>query len=72
MAAAEAYRIKKKRNGRYMVTLKGGKRINGDDKLRVLVEKGLIKAAAPKPKLEEVPAEEGQAEEAKTEENTDA
>lgn len=62
-AAQKEYRIKKKKNGRYMVCLKGGKKINGEEKLRVLVEKGLVKAALPKPKaVEEAPAEEAAAE----------
>lgn len=47
-------RIKKKRNGRYLVRNAGGKVVNGMDKVKILLDKGLIKTGLPK----EAPAEE--------------
>jgi hypothetical protein len=50
--AAVDFRIKKKKNGRYQVRLKGGKNINGLDKVKFLVDKKLIKTKLPKAKTE--------------------
>jgi hypothetical protein len=57
--------IIKKRSGRYGVMDAKGKWVNGDDKVKVLLSEGLIKAAeakkAPEPEAE-APAEEAPAE----------
>ena len=52
----EEYQIVKKRSGRYGVRAKNRKWITGDDKVKILVAEGLIKAAEPKKEPE--PAEE--------------
>jgi hypothetical protein len=44
------YRIEKKQNGRYQVRLKGGQFVRGEEKTKVLLEKGLIKALKAKAK----------------------
>lgn len=43
------YTIVKKRNGRYGVQGKGRQWINADEKVKILMEAGLIKAPEPKP-----------------------
>lgn len=48
--------VVKRRDGRFAVTL-NGKYINGEEKVKVLLEKGLIKVTAPT-KVEEAPAAE--------------
>jgi hypothetical protein len=59
---AAAYKIKKKKNGRFSVVKKGGKTINGEEKLKILIEAGIVKQAMPKPApVEEAPAEEAAA-----------
>ena len=60
------FTIVKKRNGRYGVKNAAGKWINKEDKVKILLGEGLIKAAMPKkeePVAEEAPAEEAAAEE---------
>lgn len=58
MAAKTEYKIEKKRNGRYSVRKKGSsKTINGDEKVKILLEKGLIKTGLAKPKEEAAEAE---------------
>lgn len=52
----------KRRDGRYTVQV-GGKTVNGEEKAKLLAEKGLIKLTAPSKKEEEAPAEETAAEE---------
>ncbi len=52
--------VSKRRDGRYAVTV-NGKPVNGEEKVKVLLEKGLIKVSAPT-KVEEAPAEEAAAE----------
>jgi hypothetical protein len=47
--------VSKRRDGRYAVTV-DGKPVNGEEKVKVLLEKGLIKVSAPT-KVEEAPAE---------------
>lgn len=56
----DEYTVIKKRSGRYGVKNAAGKWINGDEKVKILVAEGLIKAAVPaeKPVEEEAPAEE--------------
>ena len=73
------YTIVKKRNGRYGVQTKRGRQwINADEKVKILLEAGLIKAPEPKAAepeevedteavAEEAPAEEAPAEEDKAE-----
>ncbi len=51
----DAYVIVKKRSGRFGVKNSSGKWINGDEKVKILVEAGLVKAAVPK---KEEPVEE--------------
>lgn len=51
------YTIVKKRNGRYGVQGKGRQWINADDKVKILMEAGLIKAPEPKPAEPEPEAE---------------
>ena len=53
---SKEYKIVKKRSGRFAV-VKGKKNVNGDEKVKILVKEGLIKAALPKEK----PAEEAEA-----------
>lgn len=60
MAKADAYKVQKKRNGRYTVTKRGGGLVNGMDKVKVLLDKKLIKTGLPK--APEPPAEEASAE----------
>ena len=55
------YVIFKKRNGRYGVKSPTGKWINGNDKVKILIEEGLIKAALPK---KDEPAQETPVEDA--------
>lgn len=45
MAEKKDYKIKKKRNGRYAVTRRGVP-VNGEEKVKILLTEGLIKAAA--------------------------
>ncbi|SMF47993.1 hypothetical protein [Pseudobacteriovorax antillogorgiicola] len=56
MAAKKDYKITKKRNGRYAVRDASGSQLNGTDKVKVLLEKGLIKTGLPK----EAPAEDAE------------
>ncbi|TNF01159.1 MAG: hypothetical protein EP326_05030 [Deltaproteobacteria bacterium] len=65
----DAYVIVKKRSGRFGVKNSSGKWINGEEKVKILVEAGLVKAAVAKkeePVAEETaeaaPAEEASAE----------
>lgn len=44
----DSYTIIKKRSGRYGVKHKNGRWLNGDEKVKVLLAEGLIKAPAPK------------------------
>ena len=66
------YEILKKRSGRYAVRSADREWISGDEKVKILVEEKLIKAAAPKPAEpepveEEAPAEAEASEEAQAE-----
>lgn len=66
------FTVVKKRSGRYGVKNAADKWINGEEKVKILLAEGLIKAAEPKveeaPVEEEAPAaEEAPAEEAATE-----
>ena len=67
---ADDIQISKRRDGRFQVRKRGGGFINGDEKAKILHEKGHIKLTPPKPKEEEPAAEapgEGGAEEAPAE-----
>ena len=54
------YKILKRRDGRYAVKNAKGQPVNGDDKVAILREEGLIKVPEPKPEpvAEEETAEE--------------
>lgn len=62
--SAASYKIQKKKNGRYAVYLKGGKTVNGEEKLKILVDAGVVKQPAPKKKeaVEDVADEQAAAE----------
>ena len=74
------YTVYQKRSGRYAVAAKGGKLVNGEEKVAVLLDLGLIKLTAPavveevveevaeEAATEAVAAEEAPAEEAPAEE----
>lgn len=47
----KAFKIVKRRDGRYAVTGKKGAPINGDEKIAILQQEGLLKT--PEPKVEE-------------------
>lgn len=67
------YTVYQKRSGRYAVAAKGGKLVNGEEKVAVLLDLGLIKLTAPaavEEVVEEV-VEEAAAEEATAEEAAD-
>ena len=59
----EEYQILKKRNGRYGIRRVDRKWVTGDEKVKILVAEGLIKAAPPKqePEPEEAAAESEEA-----------
>lgn len=48
----EEYQIIKKRSGRYGVRRTDRKWVTGDEKVKILVAEGLVKAAAPKEEAE--------------------
>ncbi|MFT6067758.1 MAG: hypothetical protein ACJAT2_001101 [Bacteriovoracaceae bacterium] len=56
----DEYTVIKKRSGRFGVKNSAGKWINGEDKVKILIAEGLIKAAMPaeKPVEEEAASEE--------------
>ena len=56
------YTIVKKRNGRYAVKAKGRSWVNADEKVKILMEAGLIKTPEPKPAEPEPVVEEAAAE----------
>lgn len=65
------YAIYKRSDDRFAVKDGNKQAVNGEDKVRILVEEGLIKVtapAAPEPVAEEAPAEEASPEEAAAEE----
>lgn len=62
------YTIYQRGDQRYAVQDSSKAAINGDDKVRILVEEGLIKAALPAEPVEEVAEEEPAAEEGAPEE----
>jgi hypothetical protein len=63
----EEYQIIKKRSGRYGVRRTNRKWVNGEEKTKILIAEGLMKAPSPKPEPE--PEEEAAAgEEASTDE----
>ena len=66
------YIIYQKRSKRYAVLDNKRKYIQGDEKIKILVNEKLIKAAIPKPKEEEPAEQEAKAEEAKSEETVEA
>lgn len=70
------YTVFKKRSGRFGVQNKEKKWVNGDEKVKILLDESLIKAPTPKkpeaPAAEEPKAEEPKAEEAKAEEEKKA
>ncbi len=48
--SASPYKVSKKRSGRFAVLGPKGKYVNGADKVKILVEKGLVKVMKPKAK----------------------
>ena len=67
----QEYTILQRSDNRYAVKDASKNPVNGDEKVRILLEEGLIKAAvaaAPEEVVEEAPAEEAPAEEAPAEE----
>lgn len=69
----DEYTILQRSDNRYAVKDASKNPVNGDEKVRILAEEGLIKAAAPAPAapeevVEEAPAEEAAEEEAPVEE----
>ncbi|NRA68756.1 MAG: hypothetical protein HRU19_30010 [Pseudobacteriovorax sp.] len=49
MKAKSEYKIYKKRSGRYAVQVRGSNKfVNGDEKVKILVDKGLIKTGLKK------------------------
>lgn len=54
----DEYTIFQRGDNRYAVQTAKKQAVNGDDKIRILLEEGLIKAAAPAEPVEEAPAEE--------------
>ncbi len=57
-AAAAPYKIEKRKDNRYQVKKRGGGFIGGDEKVKILVDAGLIKTKLAAKPAEEVPAEE--------------
>ena len=57
MAKAPSYQVQKKRSGKFFVRKRGGGVINGEEKIKILVDKGLIKNSLPKPAEPEAAAE---------------
>jgi hypothetical protein len=57
---AKEFKIAKRGDGRYEVRKRCGGNINGTDKIKILLEAGLIKTKLPTPKVEAAP--EGSAE----------
>ena len=54
-----AHKIFKRRDGRFSVTTLKNKKVNGEEKVQVLLAEELIKVTAPAPApVEEAPAEE--------------
>ncbi len=68
----DAYSIYLRSDDRYAVKDASKNPINGDDKVRILVEEGLIKAALPAEPVEESAEEEAPAEEAAADEGAEA
>jgi hypothetical protein len=64
----EEYQIIKKRSGRYGVRRTNRKWVNGDEKTKILIAEGLMKAPTPKPEPEPEPEEEAPEEAAAAEE----
>ncbi len=62
VTSTDEYTIFQRRDGRYAVKDNKGAAVNGDDKVKVLLEQGLVKAPAPK-EPEPEPVEEAAAEE---------
>jgi len=64
----DEYTILQRSDNRYAVKDANKNPVNGDEKVRILVEEGLIKAAVPAAPAEEAPAEEAAEEEVAAEE----
>ena len=63
VVSTDPYTIEQRRDGRYAVTGSNKKPINGDDKVAILLEHGLITAPAPKtPEPEPEPEPEAETE----------
>jgi hypothetical protein len=66
----DEYTVIKKRSGRFGVKNSAGKWINGEDKVKILIAEGLIKAASSAEKPAEAASEEAPVEEAAAEQPT--
>jgi hypothetical protein len=64
------YKLIEKRSKRWSVLGKDGKFINGEEKVKILLQEGKVKIVKPKKKVEE-PVEEVAAEEAPAEEKAE-
>ena len=54
----DGFKVTERRNGRFTVKKRGGKLVSGEAKVKVLLERGLIKKMKPKAKAEEAAAPE--------------
>ena len=61
--STKEYTIFKKRNGRYGVKKPNGSWINGEEKVKILLDQGLIKVAEPKAPEADESNEKGEASE---------
>jgi len=66
-AAPAPYKIEKRNDNRYQVKKRCGGFINGEEKVKILVEAGLVKAKVAAKPVEEAPIGEVSAEEASAE-----
>ncbi len=58
---AGPYKISQRRNGKFMVTKRGGKIIHGEEKVKILQDAGKLKKLKPKKKDEAAAPAEGTA-----------
>ena len=56
----DEYRVLQKRSGRYAIRTVMGEWVNGSEKIKILIEAGLIKAALPREPEEDPSSEESE------------